>query len=603
MADVNIGAKITVDSAQSTKSIAEMQGEIKKLSQELRNAKIGSDEYKEASTKLAAAQKELSASTGEKVKSFDALKTSIRSTIPALDGASSGVSSFGKQLWALAANPIVLILTAIVGALTLLYKAFTMTDAGAQKIQAIFDGIGAVVRELTQRLNTFASAVSKVMQGDFKGAMEDAKASVNGLGDAMVESFQRGRDASNMLDEVADAVRVLDLQYAAMNARLSKSREILTDENASYRDKKKALAESGEDIEKYYKKLAEVDTKRIDGLAKKYNIEKQIDDARKKGFEVSAEDLDNYLQTLAIGEDGIKEIEGAIKQSIKSSDDYKSKQRAQNKADNKLDREAQAKQRELDAQRKKDLEEQKKAEDELRLAHQKRMLSMKDATLVTSKDIRDQEAEEKKKAQKKAEDEDNALLERQKKVIANRTGALVQELADRDNLRKQDLLNEELAYQAKEELLRLSAEGLSAFSQLAGENTAVGKALAVASTTISTYSAAQAAFEGQLMIKDPSAPFRAALAAGVAIASGLARVKGILSVNVPGGGSGGSVPSIGASGNNPAPLSPPPVASTTINQRQINQIGNATARAFVLESDITNNRERLTRITRAARIG
>lgn len=603
MADVNIGAKITVDSSQSTKSIAEMQGEIKKLSTELKNAKVGSEEYKEASVKLAATQKELSTATMQKVSSFEALKTSLRSTVPALDGASSGVSAFGKQLWALAANPVVLILGAIVGALALLYKAFTMTDEGAQKVQAVFDGIGTVIRELTQRLSTFATAVSKALQGDFKGAMEEGKKAVTGFGDAMVDSFKRGRDASNMLDEVEDAVRVLNIQYAAMNARLAKSKELLTDETAGYDQKKKALKESGEEIEKYYKKQAEIDTKRIDAIAKKYNIEEAINKARNKGFENSAEELDSYLQTLAIGKEGIEEIEEAIIRSTNSTKDYEAKRRAQNRADLQLDRQEQAKQKELDAQRKKDLEDLKKAEDDLRIAHQKRMLSMKDASIITSKEIRAQEAEDDKKAKKKIEDDNKLALENQKKAIEGRVSGLAQELADKDNLRKQDLLNEELAYQAKQELLRLAADGLSAFSQLAGENTAVGKGLAIASTTISTYSAAQKAYESQLLIGDPSAPFRAALAAGVAIASGLARVKGILAVNVPGGGSGGSMPSLGNNGTTQAPLSPPPVASTTINQRQINQIGNASARAYVLETDIQNNRERITRITRAARIG
>jgi len=39
-----------------------------------------------------------------------------------------------------------------------------------------------------------------------------------------------------------------------------------------------------------------------------------------------------------------------------------------------------------------------------------------------------------------------------------------------------------------------------------------------------------------------------------------------------------------------------------LNQGQINQLSSATNRAFVLESDVTGNQERIQRLNRAARI-
>mgnify|MGYP003143637071 CR=1 FL=1 len=62
-------------------------------------------------------------------------------------------------------------------------------------------------------------------------------------------------------------------------------------------------------------------------------------------------------------------------------------------------------------------------------------------------------------------------------------------------------------------------------SNLLGEETAAGKALSVAAATISTYTSATKAYESQLAILTPDAPVRAALAAGVAVATGLANVK------------------------------------------------------------------------------
>ena len=82
-----------------------------------------------------------------------------------------------------------------------------------------------------------------------------------------------------------------------------------------------------------------------------------------------------------------------------------------------------------------------------------------------------------------------------------------------------------------------------------GKESEAGKAMAVATTLVSTYLGAQKAYEGQMSVTTPDAPVRAALAAGVAVASGLANVKSILSVNAKGekgakgGGAGLSVAS------------------------------------------------------------
>ena len=94
----------------------------------------------------------------------------------------------------------------------------------------------------------------------------------------------------------------------------------------------------------------------------------------------------------------------------------------------------------------------------------------------------------------------------------------------------------QLEAQAKNEALQLYANGLATISDLVGKETGAGKALSVASTLISTYLSAQKAYESQLSIPTPDAPIRAALAAGIAVASGLANVKAILSVKVPNSG-------------------------------------------------------------------
>lgn len=104
----------------------------------------------------------------------------------------------------------------------------------------------------------------------------------------------------------------------------------------------------------------------------------------------------------------------------------------------------------------------------------------------------------------------------------------------------------------------------------------------------------------------PAAPFAFPIFYATQIAAVLAAASRAKSVMTQvKGGSGFSVPSFGApsipSVSTNAPLAPS-LQTTTLNQAQVNQIGNVAARAYVVESDISGNQERITRLNRAARI-
>ena len=81
------------------------------------------------------------------------------------------------------------------------------------------------------------------------------------------------------------------------------------------------------------------------------------------------------------------------------------------------------------------------------------------------------------------------------------------------------------------------ANVLQAASQLLGENTEEGKILAIASTLISTYAAAQQAYEALSF----AGPVASAVAASIAVLQGLKRVREIESVPVPKFADGGLV--------------------------------------------------------------
>lgn len=157
---------------------------------------------------------------------------------------------------------------------------------------------------------------------------------------------------------------------------------------------------------------------------------------------------------------------------------------------------------------------------------------------------------------------------------------------------------------ARLENLKLIGSGLMAASEIAGRTTGAGKALAVAGTLLSTYAAAQKAYESQLIPADPTSVARAILAASVATLQGLARVKSILAVKTPAmkeqsvtGTAGGADINVAAPDFN------------VVGQGGVNQLGQVIGtrfgqpiRAYVVSGDISSAQELDRSITAGARL-
>ena len=149
----------------------------------------------------------------------------------------------------------------------------------------------------------------------------------------------------------------------------------------------------------------------------------------------------------------------------------------------------------------------------------------------------------------------------------------------------------------REENFQKGAALLDNLSDLVGKHTVAGKALAISSTIIQTYQGATAALTSFSTVPIVGTALGFVAAAAV-VASGLKSIQKIASVKVPGKGGGGGAPSISLPG---APVTPK-AQTTQLNQQSINAVGNAASRAYVLESDVSGNQERITRLNRAARI-
>ena len=118
----------------------------------------------------------------------------------------------------------------------------------------------------------------------------------------------------------------------------------------------------------------------------------------------------------------------------------------------------------------------------------------------------------------------------------------------------------------------------------------VNKAAQLASALISTYKSATDAYASQFTpVPDPSSPVRGAIAAGVAIAAGLANVAKIASQKFEGGGSsggGGSAPAGAGGGGTMQAPNFSVIGSSGVNQ--LAQLQQQPTRAYVVSGEVTS---------------
>lgn len=234
------------------------------------------------------------------------------------------------------------------------------------------------------------------------------------------------------------------------------------------------------------------------------------------------------------------------------------------------------------------------------LAEQKRQSELKEFNLKSDQDdaayikgLEDKDAENQANETKRQEKVNQTIFDNNLKKINQKK----KDDQDASNLTKKQIEDERN--------LRVNAaldigNAMVSLGSIVGEQTAAGKALGVASALINTYVGASEVIRAKSVLPEPFGTIQKIASVAAIIATGLKTVRTITSVKVPGASGGGGV-SIPSASSISAPLQAQ-VSSTMLNQNQVNQIGNVAARAFVVESDVSGNQERIQRLNRAARI-
>ncbi len=222
--------------------------------------------------------------------------------------------------------------------------------------------------------------------------------------------------------------------------------------------------------------------------------------------------------------------------------------------------------------------------------------------------------------QKKYNDEVDAELkrisaenERIRKIDEDRE----KKKAEEEKLRLENLKK------SKEQEVQLTLQGLNTIQSLsdafAGQSVEsqkrafnIKKAASIAQATIETYQSAQSAYASQMAIPTPDAPVRAAIAAGIAVASGLARVAVIAKqkFNAPSTGGGGTTGGNLGSFSQGGGAQPPQGLTSQNTVTQLNPDGTVAGqsnqqpmKAYVVESESRAVTERVNKLSNNSKIG
>ena len=237
--------------------------------------------------------------------------------------------------------------------------------------------------------------------------------------------------------------------------------------------------------------------------------------------------------------------------------------------------------------------------------------SIEKARFKTQQEIRDQDLknQEQLDAEKKERDNlakaaaDKKIVDDFAKMSADLKAQRDQGVADEKEASDKKAEIARLEYEGKRDILAKTANILSTFADMLGQQTAEGKALAIATATINAYLGISEVWKAKNIYPEP-------FGTGVKIASTIAvataafsNVKKILSVQVPGGGGGGSVPSMPATASVPAAPQFNVVGTSGVNQIAQGLGNQSPVMAYVVGSQVTTQQALDRNIVRTATLG
>ena len=524
--------------------------------------------------------------TGGAVSGFAAMGQSIRTTVGGLKTLKGALAATGIGLLVIAvgslitafrsseegANKLSKILT-VVGSVTdnlldLVADLGEKIIAAFENPQAAFESFkNALVENITNRLEglieflpKIGEAISLVFDGKFGQAAQvagDAVAKValgvEDFSEKAAEAVQASVEFGQQLVEEGKIAATIADQRAKANKlerELLVERATLESEIAGLRLKARQEDEFTAEV----RKQALLDAQALEDqlLAKETEVLTLRRDAQieeNKLARSSVENLDKEAEAIA----------AVSRQEAARLNQQRSTQRELNRLNNEIERDAKAAQK---AEEDKAAALQKAAEAEL-AAQQK----LQDELFALSLSAQEREELALQQVYDKriaiAGDDEGLIKAATERYLADQAALEEKYAGEKDKAaaedqarREQEIANELAAAQQRVAIAQGTLGALQGLTSAFAKDTEksqkrafkINKALQIAQATIQTYQSATAAYASQLTIPTPDAPIRAGIAAGAAIASGLAQIAVISKTKFQGGGGTPSAPTASTGG-------------------------------------------------------
>lgn len=438
----------------------------------------------------------------------------------------------------------------------------------------------------------------------------------------LVSAFQSYTSAAEDAAEATKKANEQALKYADVGLKaeqeflkqkekldIAKAKSAGKSEDEIFKIQQKARASNIESLQRSYNEIKDLQS--ADAIEKAYTLKQQIKQINNDG---QVAEIDNQTKLNKLKEDANKKAADKQKQiNDKNLADLKAQRDKLKELEKKLNEDlrtenAKTEEEKLQVQMQKDLDElnaiklnEKEKQEARKLIKEKYYIAEIDLANKRKQEQADKDAKILEDATKSLDEQDQADFERNKKNFAVK----LQQQKDYDNA----VLEHKKAIADAE--FNIASGAVNLLKMLAGQNETLQKVAIIAEGAISvakiitSTQAANAAVTAKYALIPGGLALAAAekglnrVSAAIGIATTVAATAKALSAIGSGGGiSGGSLP---AGSGSTAPMLPQ-ASSTTINQGQVNQIGNVAARAFVVESDVSGQQERIRRLNRAARI-
>jgi len=473
---------------------------------------------------------------------------------------------------------------AFVLALGSIVSYFTNTKAGADKLKVGLAGLGAVVDVLKDRLSAVGEAIGLALSGKWTEAAKKLKDSVTGIVAEAKEEVKIMTALEKRLQTLRDAELAFAEQKAKTRQEIEKARLIAEDETKSAAERLENLKKALELEEKTTQRELELAREKVaiqeEQMKTSQNLvadEQKLSDLRVQLTEKETASV--KLRRRVVTEVNTLEREIAAEQAAIAKD----RQDA-------IDAEIAAKQKLVEIEEKRLEEQVKRAGALLDEFNTKQLTAIE---------------QEKKALREKYQvviDGEKEISETRIQLEENLQAELdaIDAKYDKQNLDKikqrsiSELKWSEMTAKQKVSVAQQAVDGLA---QIAGEETAAGKALAVTSATINTYSAATAALAPPPV---GAGPILGPIFAGVAIATGLSNIQKILSSGGGGGGASAGAGNISA----PSTTSEAPPAPQMMSG-EFNLAGGVEPepiKAFVVTDELSSSQAQLANIRRRATI-